>query len=1029
MKVSIQAGAGTGKTTEVIRRLLRHLLATDGEPWRVLALTFTVRAANEMRDRLGTWLARLVAGAEVPELGGGIGIFDRPERARARGERALAHLDRMEIGTIHAFSAHLLRQYPLEAGVGPSFVEDDGTAEAALFRELWPAWLSETLADAAEVERLAVLLTRVGDGAMERFARALCRAEPREDGEDTVADGASWRARCEVALAELDALRAGCPAPRRASERRASEALDALEAVFGAARMTPELEQRARILDDAVWPQGKDWVAGAPNFRRLRALARHARDCDEELLGEIAAWLRPFVGRFRREFARRGYVSFDGLLGRTAALLRGNPDIRAQCKRRVDLVMVDEFQDTDPLQAEILLYMTERHDRCAPTWRDVEIAPGKLVIVGDEKQSIYLFRGADLAAYQATAHRLTGGHAGAVEHLTVNYRSRRELVSFVNAIARHVMSVPTYVPIVPAPTALDGGRIEMMVFPELGAAAARRAEAAAIAGWIEAERQGGRLAWRDVALLLRSLGDVEEYAAALRARGIDFLVDGEKRLYGTQEVIDLVNLFAAVADPTDARVVVGLLRSPLGGVQDRDLLALRDAGALSAAAPERVPATLGHVATLYERLRHLNACSRRIPVAVLVREIVATFPILELAWAGPRGEQALANVRKVVDAVAHAGAVSFAGAVEECRRRVREGEEEGEAALADDEWDAVRVMTVHKAKGLEFPVVILADLHREPVGHEPRPILGDWLSGRVGRRCGRVCDREWVLAEERYRTTADEEERRVLYVALTRARDTLLLTGGDPQSGTLQLLVSALASEGLALGGPGRRRLEGPSFVVDVSVGEAAAAAPTPAMVACVPAVGATYRSERRRWEERAEECARWARRPTVARPSALAVDPEAEARAWAGTHEAVAAGEAAMTPALALGVQCHLALASLDLAHPDIGALAPDVRAVLEPLFRSAAFLELRGAERVIRELPFIICIDGQTWSGQIDVLYRTAGMWVVADYKTDRHEDPGRYGGQGRIYAAAAQRFLGLAEPPAFRLLYLRSGRMVSP
>jgi ATP-dependent helicase/nuclease subunit A len=1028
VKVSIQAGAGTGKTTEVIRRLLRHLLATDGEPWRVLALTFTVRAANEMRDRLGTWLARLVAGAEVPELGGGIGIFDRPDRARARGERALAHLDRMEIGTIHAFAAHLLRQYPLEAGVGPSFVEDDGTAEAALFRELWPAWLSATLADTAEVERLAVLLTRVGDGAVERFARALCHAEPRRDGEVTVADGASWRARFEAAVAELDALRASCPAPRRANERQAAEALVALGAVFGAARMTPELEQRARVLDDIGWPQGKDWRAGAAIFQRLRALARHARDCDETLLMEIAAWLGPFVERFRREFARRGYVSFDGLLGRTAALLRGNPDIRAHCKRRIQLVMVDEFQDTDPLQAEILLYMTERGDRCAPTWRDVEVEPGKLVIVGDEKQSIYLFRGADLAAYQATAHRLTGGHAGAVEHLTVNYRSRRELVSFVNAIARHVMSVPTYVPIVPAPTAGEGGRIEMMVFPELGAAAARRAEAMAIAGWIEEERERGRLAWRDVALLLRSLGDVEEYAAALRARGIDFLVDGEKRLYGTQEVIDLVNLLAAVADPTDARAVVGLLRSPVGGVRDRDLLALRNAGALSAAAPERVPAALGHVSTLYERLRHLNARSRRIPVAVLVREIVATFPILELAWAGPRGEQALANVRKVVDTVAHAGAVSFAGAVEEYRRRVREGEEEGEAALADDEWDAVRVMTVHKAKGLEFPVVILADLHREPVGHEPRPILSDWLSGRIGRRCGRVCDREWVLAEERYRTTADEEERRVLYVALTRARDTLLLTGGDPQSGTLQLLVSALASEGMALGGPGRRRLDGAGFVVDVSVGETATG-PMPTVVASTPAAEMTYQSERRRWEERAEECARWARRPTVARPSALVAAQDADFGVDTDTHEPVEAGEATMTPSLSLGVQCHRALATLDLARPDIGALATDVRNVLEPFLRSAVFRELRGAERIVRELPFIVCIEGQTWSGQIDVLYRSAGMWVVADYKTDRHEAPGRYRGPARIYAAAAQRFLRLAEPPPFRLIYLRSGRMVSP
>src|SRR5437899_6645362 len=174
-------------------------------------------------------------------------------------------------------------------------------------------------------------------------------------------------------------------------------------------------------------------------------------------MAALLAWLRPFVEQFRREYARRGHVSFQGLLVRARRVLRDHPDVRDRLQQRFRLIVVDEFQDTDPLQGEILLYLAERQGACETDWRRIEVEPGKLVIVGDPKQSIYLFRGADLEAYAEIARRLTGGRDEQVERLTVNYRARPELVAFVNAVGRRTVHEPAYVPLDASPERGAGG--------------------------------------------------------------------------------------------------------------------------------------------------------------------------------------------------------------------------------------------------------------------------------------------------------------------------------------------------------------------------------------------------------------------------------------------------------------------------------------------------------------------------------------------------------------------------------------------
>jgi ATP-dependent helicase/nuclease subunit A len=1029
MKAWIQAGAGTGKTTKVVGLLLQRLLATETEPSRLLALTFTVRAANEMRDRLGTWLARLVQGGVIAELGGGLELFDERELAARRGRRALAELDRIEIGTIHSFAAHLLRQYPVEAGVSPTFVEDDGAAEASLFREMWGPWLDTRLGESGQVDVVAGFLERFEIHDLRAFAAALCKEGLRLEINEEPERRREWAGQLAAAAADTEKLIATCAEDGRARGRRLLETLRYMASVFNAPAVTPELRRQAHVLD-ARMPKTAECRRVERRYRELNRLARAVVGCDDHTMAVLIEWLRPFVAAFRSEYTRRGFVSFQGLLVRGADLLRCHPDIRDRLKQRFRLVLVDEFQDTDPLQGEILLYLSERLDRCAQDWRCVEPEPWKLTIVGDDKQSIYLFRGADPEAYQVIADKLTGDRSDNIERLAVNYRARRELVHFVNAIGRRTMHTPPYLSIDPSPACGTNGRIEMMLFPTLTAEAARESEAETVAAWVTEGVRLREFRAGDVALLLRTLGHAHYYTTAFRQRGIEFVIDGEKDFYAAQEVVDLLSLLAAIVDPTDELAVVGVLRSPLGAVSDRELVSLRDAGALSPLDGQNVPETLLHVRVLYDALARLHHRSRRIPARDLLREVLESVPVLEIARATFRGDQAVANVHKLVDAIAAEGSATLSGALADYRRRVHEHEEEAEAALADDELDAVRILSIHKAKGLEFPVVVLADLHREPPRTVEPAVLREWRTGRVGFRCGRLCTRDWIAAHDRYRRIEEAEALRVLYVALTRAKDRLLLTGGKPETGLLGVVVSALREEGLHIGAESQQALRGDGFEVVVHIRERTARS-LGSRREVGPAWEPDYERECSDWAARDAAARQIAQMPQLRHPSISPDrrgDPEPpRVREWELDRSLRLGRDDHDVQPLSVGSRCHSLLATMDLAQPESMVADRAVRAILEPFFMSAAFREIQRAERVYREVPFVVELDGEVWSGQIDVLYCLDGRWVVADYKSDREERPDRHRAQARLYARAAQKALALPRLPESRFIYLRTGHVV--
>lgn len=1018
MNTSIEAGAGTGKTTTVISILLDHLLGrgTDPvEPSRILALTFTVKASNEMRERLGSWLTRLRSGESIKELSGGLELFGPKELIEPRLVKSLYELDRMEIGTIHSFAAHILKQYPIEARVNPEFEEDEGESMTSLFREKWPVWLRNNLEDEKSRNLFSRILDYAGTDSIAEFAKELCyEGIPLELPQkyDKWNDLINQRLELAQHLYEkyhgiestpnthcLDALKL------ISSLLTGKEDFRRLEAASFVSRPKPTRSWSGWSDDD--WKK----------FLELRSLAKEAATTTDKTISELLAWLRPFVEKIRAEYLKRGYISMRGLLYFACRLLRENVEVRERFKQRFKLVIVDEFQDIDPLQGEMLMYIAERLRSSASEWNDISLDDNKMHIVGDKKQSIYLFRGADLEAYQAIADKVTGNKKERIKHLSRNQRSKEEIIHFVNRVCENVVRFPEYVPIEPARG--KGGHIEMALYKDVKADEARELEAEFIGDWIQKCVSENKFNKKDVAILLKALSDSYYYTDALRRRGIDFIIEGEKYFHGTQEVIDFRNLLTLISNPVNEIAAVGVLRSPFGALPDNAIKQLRDEGALCPVDFEKIPKEWPHIRKLYETIGLLHERSLRIRVRDLLQELNDKIPSLEIASATYKGQQALMNILKFSEQLTSDPFATLGQALADANRRFRDLEEDGESPLADEQFDTVQILSIHKSKGLEFPVVIIPDIHRAGQRQqEGKPVLHKWLTGEVGFRCGKWQSNAYAVLKRHEEELKEQELRRLFYVSLTRAKDFLLLTGGWPCNKNEKSL-GGLLQEGLEAAGcqismdKEKQILEGKGFTVLVTF-------PHGEQVEKKLESQVTTQSdvdlslEQQEWEKRDAYARAVENSPRFYHPSLTKeADIDRVFRLELDTEE----------PAITVGSKCHDILATIDLTDPK--AEGDDETAkILRTFFTTNAFREIQKSENVYREVPFIIKLEDKIWSGQIDVVYRMNGRWIVADYKSDREETPSNYQLQAEVYSKAIKVGLGLESLPEFRIIYLRTG-----
>ncbi len=1097
--VVVEAGAGTGKTTLLTDRLLFLLLAggPKGEGidvTRLVALTFTEKAAGEIKIRLASALEDLLAAldrrplpAEREKRARGIIAeaktrFHRSDPAlRAAAEQALQHLDRAQITTLHAFASYLLQLFPVESGLGPGFEVD---AQKSYFDEIfsseWSQWLDVELGENPPRRQSWLdILPWVPLADIQTLARELCRETVDLNQAGVPSDFAQKELKRYAD--EADAL------PKSYAHKPKGKILEVLRAICENIRRAAAASQKKKFdglclaeLPGASWPAA--WVEPDLEsfYKELRRLAESVSPESEEAIRLCVGLVRPFVKELREKYRRRGWVTFDGLLARARALVRDNRPVRESLKMKFDALLVDEFQDTDPLQGEILLYLAEKPGYFARTWTNVQVAPGKIFVVGDPKQSIYRFRGADIRAYENFTNLLLKQGALKCE-LRVNFRAHDGLLGPVNACMENVMREeaglqPRYLsvhpregrPVPPEPS------VELVLVeknPEeekLPPSASARAEARWAADWIAAHgmaRRGGEASppegkfwFRHIALLVRSTTHLSAYLEAFKSRGVPYAVEADKYFYGTQEVLDFLNLLKVLDDPSDRISLVGLLRSPLAALDDRDVLSLSEARGLNYTDENwrraGLPASAAsRVQSLWEDLRFLREKTGRVPLAGLVQQIFWRTRLLPLASKTYNGEQTLSNLLKFGRLARDAGDARGASLKEfigQVTGAMDDNVQEGESPLVDEHLDAVRVMTIHKAKGLEFPVVFLANLSATSRGGRGQNILADEAAGATGIRLPKsgATDAAYAVLELDERRREERERARLLYVALTRAREKMFLLGqaDGASSGTL---AGALQEGGLwpEKGERPEFLAPGPEHRVPAAYIVAGSGAPSRRNAEAVqPRADMDFEKLAALWRRRFTERDELQGRDLFSTPTSAH-----DGKLFEPAEDVEPAAES--SPAHLVGQLCHAVLQEWDFhgqddletalrrarnflfaGNPgtDWDRVVNDSRGILKEFLAGPAAETLARAEILGREMPFVMPRDNRVVRGSMDLLLRRDGKLWVADYKTDkvskgdaaRHAE--RYEPQGRAYAEAVGKALG--EPCGFQVIFLRTGGFVN-
>lgn len=1082
----VRAGAGTGKTHALVTLYLHLVGGVTASrrrvaPPRLAVVTFTEKAAGELKERIRARLGAIVAAPETLDRGEatlaaaarelGVALPDA-----AAWAEALASLGAAPIGTFHSFAANLLRRHAARAGIDPEFTlleEAEVTSRATQAAER--AILDALVAGDGGVEELVAQLGFRALGRGRGLVELLAELRARRAEEGRGAEGLQGNYEASVIARALDAAVARFAA--------IAERLPALAAGMSpattSATVARELCARLPALD---FRHGDDVALVMREARKVRVPAAAAwkqaleeaaeplRDAQTSLRAvPLAAALARLVAlieeHYRAYKQRAGVVDFADLLTMARDLLRDDPSVRAAVRARFDAVLVDEFQDTNPVQAELVRLVGGRQP---------DDDGARLFVVGDRKQSIYEFRGADVGVFARAADEILD-RGGREELLTQSRRSAPSLLALTNALFASALAGydPAKDDLSPfrddAPATAGAELLKVAPGPS---AECRRREARAVARRIGELRDGGRRLG-EIAILLRRFSHLYDYLDALRGHGIPHFVVRGRGFFAAEEIRDLACALSVIDDPDDRLALVALLRSPIVGVSDETVARLALADQLRTRAlvdastplPESLPpAERAALLRFGARFSELRQVADRLGPAACAQAIVDDGDLVPLLAATPDGEQRVANLMRLVEKArefeARGGDLrAFANWL---RRAAAPGGEAqaAEAQVADEGDDVVRVMTVHQAKGLEFPVVFVpacGALER----HDYAPIVYDAGEGLGVKLRDERAPQQWVHSIASRRVTEVRKKRqtdeslRVFYVAATRARD-LVVFSGEPvrahQACWRQHLDALVADEarrpllrvidGDALSPPAAlaRRDEPAVADEDRETTAARAAArldaiatrpsPRPGNVTVAVTQLADFQLCPRRYQQfhalglQEHPSSSRAPSPDVMVDVDDTLPPLDPLRRGTLAHRLLerarfrgdGAGDAARAELDRL-----LVADGYDAKDPLVAEVRAHVAAFLDTPFARA----LDGAA-VRRELPFLLSVPyggGVLYlRGQMDLVVLTADGVTVVDYKHARAGDPEDYRFQLDAYALAARRLYPAAPSVRTGLAFLK-------
>ena len=1023
----VEAGAGSGKTECLARRMAAGIVDGRYRVEEMAAVTFTRKAAAELRGRFQLTLERALAA-------------ERDEARRDRLRRALRHLERLFAGTIHAFCAHLLRERPVEAGVAPGFTEMDDVADLEQRRRAWREFLDRERAVGSPLLQ-ELLDTGVTPRDLDDSFATVCDFPEVEfpTGEAPRPDPVPARQALETFWKALNDLLAGdiapdttCKVQQRMRELRGRLRVAALDEPRELAELIARWEKHPGIVQNR-------W---ADDARGRRA----AKERIDALFGDLHAVALPFLAAWRQyvyrlaialllasrdhaEQARRRALTlnYGDLLQHAAALLRDNIEVRRALQQRYRWLFVDEFQDTDPIQAEVMVLLAGA-ESAERDWTRVPLRAGALFIVGDPKQSIYRFRRADIDTYLRVRQRIseTGGQ---VAELTASFRSLPALCDWANTVFGGLLPVeatpqqPAFhglAPVRPGDGAAGGG-VRVIAIPESAEADdVAGADAGTIARFIRSEIDAGRRKPGDFLILTRIRKALPVYARALEAHQLAVEVSGGAAFARSPAVTGLAELLHALADPDDGPAVVGVLRGPLFGLSDPELFSHRTAGGgflITAPGLDELPGPVGEA---LRALREMYRWTRILPAGAAAERILeATGRLAMTAAASPSGAEAgdLLHAVDRVRQVAEEGG-TLADAADALVQDLESTEVES-LPLEPGRSDVVRLMNLHKAKGLEAPVVFLADPLKAGMTSADVRIVRDGLRAlgyfQISRARGEHGSdvlgepAGWARHAQEELAYVEAEQRRLLYVAATRARDLLVVSRW-------------------AKARSGHKR---PWKDLDPYLAHAPALevpAPRPPQALPLPDLGAAARA--------AAGAAREARRRVLAEPSWLVESVTATAHRAAPFGHPVQAGRTREPDTgMAWGTLVHALLEHamrgpardrahlervanwLTLDNGELRRVVPEALDTVEGVMASELWQRVLAAEARHVEVPLAVRRDvdvapPRVLYGVIDLAFKTAAGWSLVDYKTDQGDTAtltAKYREQARHYA---QQWAGFVE-----------------
>ena len=1167
--VALSAGAGCGKTYVLTERFLSHLEPSsvlDGVQTKLhqlTAITFTELAAREMRERIREACHRRLMQCPAEEVD--------------HWRELLRELDSARITTIHSFCGSFLRSHAVEAGLDPRFkVLDQSQADTLLFelideeiRQRLGRWEESTLAAVVEYgidslrDMVATLLSRRQsidwakwqDATAESLASAWGQwhreailpaviADLRENTSFKTACTLAKKAECghkamrerfQSILAERELLEEIQKDPKRQSE---------------IAGLLERLLQAAKVQGGG---KAKDWAKeelyesfknAATDLRNdiksdyLRLAAFDSSAPETRAAAEKSLRILRLTGDINRVYEDRkkelSALDFNDLLIHARKLLLA-PEHRAMRRRWADnlrLLLVDEFQDTDPLQVELIRALC-----------DDNVTEGKLFFVGDYKQSIYRFRGADPNVFQGLRRLIPD--RGQIP-LSKNFRSQPAILDFVNTLfagefGEHYEPLHAHRPqATPLPAveflwAIPGENAQAAnkplegetepsesahdileslldgvfdVVDEKNADALRRLEADRIARRIRAMLDGGETLvaaeknegggdadaskarpakMGDIAILFRALSNVQFYEEALRRYGIDYYLVGGHAFFAQQEIYDVLNLLRCVESTCDEVSLIGVLRSPFFCLMDETIFWLSRhpsglaAGLFHETAPKELDAVQADgVRRAAATLSHLRTIKDRVPIASLLQTALERTGYDAALLAEFLGERKLANLNKLVDQARKfdaSGIFGLADFITQLSEFVARQPKEALAATQSEDRDVVRLMSIHQAKGLEFPVVFVADLNqREKVSSDP--IKYTDACGPMVRSSGTVTG--YNLVQFLDRREDQEETLRLFYVAVTRAADYLVLSSGTKDIDSMTgVFTSLLAKHFNLITGAIRpiKKEESASEEKQDIVDEApmmVRVTTTEPLLQNVPDALQAHRSLEKILKKSDEMASQGQGRIATAW-AAIPPDPKARKQfsfsRLSGEMHFHSAGPVSLLrdenegvgertlDARGLGTLVHAVLADVDFANPaELDELiqlhaethfendGTDLSETIELLHRfieSPCAAAMAGAKTLYRELEFMLAWPPETLSaknlpepspryiqGYIDALYQDAsGAWRLIDFKTNRvspatlQSTAEKYEMQMFLYALAAEKIL--KQPPSEVVLhFLRTG-----